>query len=89
MRDVSASGVGIVARADESIGTGSAVEVHVDPEASFVARVRRIVPTSDPGWWLYGVEITEETEAFRNWMRNLLDLHRDSSITESHWRSAY
>jgi hypothetical protein len=88
LRNVSASGAGIVARADESVASGTAVEVHVDAEASFVGRVRRIVPTTDPGFWFYGVEIAEGTEAFRAWLNSLLDAKRDTVITESHWRSA-
>ena len=88
LRNVSASGAGIVARADETITLGSAVQVCVDAEASFVAKVRRLVPTSDPRYWLYGVEITEQTDGFRSWLRELLDVRREGVITESHWRSA-
>ena len=88
LRNVSASGAGIVARADETIAPGSAVQVCVDAEASFVAKVRRVIPTSDPRYSLYGVEITEQTDGFREWLRELLDQQREGVITESHWRSA-
>jgi hypothetical protein len=88
LRNVSASGAGIVARADEAVAPGSAVQVSVDAEASFVAKVRRVIPTSDPGYCLYGVEITEQTEGFLGWLRELLDQRREGVITESHWRSA-
>ena len=88
MRNVSASGAGIVAPSDQSIGPGTAVEVEVAPGTKFVARVRRIVPTSDEGWWFYGVEVAEDTSAYRDWMKDLLDLRREGIITESHWRSA-
>ncbi len=88
LRNVSASGAGIVARADAAIAPGSAVQVSVDAEVSFVAKVRRVIPTSDPGYCLYGVEITEQTEGFLEWLRELLDQRREGVITESHWRSA-
>ncbi|MGI9579249.1 MAG: PilZ domain-containing protein [Microthrixaceae bacterium] len=89
MRNVSASGAGIVAHTDDSITQGTAVEVHVAPEATFVGRVRRVIPTSDPGWCYYGVEIADESEGFREWIQKLLDQRRNSVITESHWRSSF
>lgn len=89
MRNVSASGAGILAAADDSITPGTAVEVQIGPECAFVGRVKRIVPTSDDGWWYYGVEVADENEGFRSWMSGLLDTHRNSVITESHWRSSF
>ena len=43
-RDISASGAGMVAPADDSITTGTILAVRVGPENSFVGRVKRVMP---------------------------------------------
>ncbi|MCP4436135.1 MAG: PilZ domain-containing protein [Actinomycetia bacterium] len=89
LRNVSASGAGVVAPTDPTLTPGKAVEVHVDDNAYFVARIRRVIPTTDAGWCFYGIEIADESPGFREWLTRMLDINRESVITESHWRSAY
>jgi hypothetical protein len=89
LRNVSASGVGVVAPADDSIAPGSRVEVRFDPDTAFVGRVRRVLPTAESSWRFYGVEIAEQSPAFGQWLADLLDMHRGGIVTESHWRSSF
>lgn len=85
LRNVSMSGAAVLAAANPSLGSGSTVEVHLDRDVWFQARIRRVLVSSDPTWAYYGVAYVQVSEAFQTWLNSLVNRRR-VELTETAWR---
>jgi hypothetical protein len=87
VRNVSMSGAAVLAAANPALGAGSTVEVHLDRDRWFQARIRRVLASSDPAWAYYGVVYVQVSEAFQLWLNTLVNRRR-AELTETVWRHA-
>ncbi|MCZ7630113.1 MAG: PilZ domain-containing protein [Microthrixaceae bacterium] len=76
IENVSVSGAGIVAPADQRSVRNTSVTVTLGPGSTFDATIRRVLPCDDLGWAYFGVEFTTMTDVFRNWLDHVIESHR-------------
>lgn len=76
VENVSVSGAGLLAPADQRSVVDTSVTVTLGPGCSFDARIRRILPCDEVGWAYFGVEFTTMSEVFRNWLDHVIQSHR-------------
>jgi hypothetical protein len=87
LRNASMSGAAILAGSNPAFGSGTTVEVRLDADAWFLARVRRVLVSSDPRWSYYGLVYTQVSDAYQMWLNTLVDRQR-AELTEHTWRTA-
>lgn len=76
IENVSVSGAGVRAPADQRSLRETNVTVTLGPGSTFDATIRRILPVDDLGWAYFGVEFTVMSEVFRHWLDHVIESHR-------------
>lgn len=76
IENVSVSGAGILAPADQRSARDTNVTVTLGPGVGFDATIRRVLPADELGWAYFGVEFTTMSEGFRHWLDHVVESHR-------------
>lgn len=76
IENVSVSGAGVLAPADQRSVIDTNVTVTLGPDATFDATICRILPSDEVGWAYFGVEFTTMSDAFRHWLDQVIESHR-------------
>lgn len=76
IENVSVSGAGILAPADQRSVVDTNVTVTLGPGSAFDAKICRILPSDEVGWAYFGVEFTNVSEVFRHWLDHVIESYR-------------
>lgn len=76
IENVSVSGAGVLAPADQRSVVDTNVTVTLGPGSTFDAKICRILPSDEVGWAYFGVEFTTMSDLFRHWLDHVIESHR-------------